>query len=90
MISLSNRKESSKDLTDNWRNASGSDSVRILSTMQHRLEQTIGREFIFSVIMMQNILLTVKAYLDGKIHNGTLSVMDSPPQSPDFNIIEAV
>lgn len=48
-----------------------------------------GNSF-FSVIMMQNILLTVKAYLDGKIHNGTLSVMDSPPQSPDFNIIEAV
>lgn len=32
----------------------------------------------------------VKVYLDRKIHNGTQSVMDWPPQSPDLNIVEAV
>lgn len=32
----------------------------------------------------------VKAYLDRKTHNGTPTVMDWPPQSPDLNIIGAV
>lgn len=33
---------------------------------------------------------TVKAYLDRKTHNGTLSVIDWCPQSPDLKIIEVV
>lgn len=33
----------------------------------------------------------VKAYLGRKhLHNGTLSIMDWPPQSPDNNIIDTV
>lgn len=32
----------------------------------------------------------VKAYLDRKTHNGTLSVIDSPPKSLDQIITEAV
>lgn len=34
--------------------------------------------------------IAVKAYLDGKIHSGTLSVMNWPPQCPDFDTVEAV
>lgn len=32
----------------------------------------------------------VKAYLDRKAHNKTLSIMDWRPQSPDLNINKAV
>lgn len=32
----------------------------------------------------------VKAFLNRKIHNGTLSVMNWPPQSQDLNLFEEV
>lgn len=54
-------------------------------------EHLIGNSFIFQHDNNhKHTVSTAKEYLDRKTYNRKLSVMDCPPQSPDFSVIEAV